>query len=355
MPPAVDANADHQFQEHGMRIRDIGEFGLIDRIAAVAGAADGTVVGIGDDTAVLDMGGDRLLLATVDIQVEERHFIRWRTAPYDLGRRTAAINLSDIGAMGGTPRWALVSLALPSDLEVAWVEELYRGLRDELGSFGAAVVGGNLSGSDTIVIDLTLLGDVPRESVMRRDGARPGDEVLVTGHLGASAAGRFALDAGLDVSGPAVSAVVSAHQRPVPRVGEGQAIARAGCASAMIDLSDGLAGDVLHITDASHAGVQIDLDQLPIAPETREVARRLGLDPVRLAVTGGEDYELLVISPPGKAARAQAVAQAVAGISLTRIGAIQPASEGCVFVTGATTSAPINAGGWDHFRVAPKT
>jgi thiamine-monophosphate kinase len=337
-----------------MRIRDIGEFGLIDRIAAVTGAAAGTVVGIGDDTAVLDMGGDRLLLATVDIQVEGRHFIRSRTAPYELGRRTAAINLSDVGAMGGTPRWALVSLALPPELEVAWVEDLYRGLRDELGGFGAAVVGGNLSGSEAIVLDLTLLGDVPREHVMRRGGAQPGDHVLVTGHLGASAAGRFALDAGLDVSDLAVAAVVAAHRRPVPRVREGQAIAGAGCASAMIDLSDGLAGDVLHITRASDVGVRIDLEQLPIAPQTREIARRLDLDPLHLAVAGGEDYELLLTAQPGKVEQAKERVRAVAGVSLTSIGVVQEAAGGCVFARGETTT-PIEVEGWDHFRLAPES
>src|SRR5688500_8527276 len=159
-----------------MRIADLGEFGLIERIAGVLGPAPaGVVAGIGDDTAIIDTGGPRLLLATIDIQVEGRHFLRERTKPDLLGRRAAAINLSDIGAMGGEPRWALISLALPQDLDVAWVDGLYRGLREELGKFGAAVIGGNLSGGRDIVIDLALLGEVERGRELRRDGARPGD------------------------------------------------------------------------------------------------------------------------------------------------------------------------------------
>jgi thiamine-monophosphate kinase len=333
-----------------MRIADIGEFGLIDRIAALTGPAPaGTVTGIGDDTAVLDTGGPRLLLATIDIQVEERHFIRDRIEPYVLGRRTAAINLSDIGAMGGQPRWALVSLALPSDLEVAWVEELYRGLREELVRFDAAVVGGNLSGSDRVVLDLVLLGDIERGRVLRRDGARPGDVVLVTGDLGASAAGRFALDAGLDPSDTVVAAAIERHLTPRPRVREGQAIASAGGATAMLDLSDGLAGDLRHITDASHAGARVDLARLPVTDATRAVAARLGLDPVRLAVAGGEDYELLFTAPPAMVESLRRAVETATGVPVTAIGEIVRAEAGCQFVDG-DRATPVDVAGWDHFR-----
>jgi thiamine-monophosphate kinase len=335
-----------------VRIADVGEFGLIGRIASLVGEAGaGTVAGIGDDAAVLDAGGPRLLLATIDVQVEGRHFLRDRIDPYRLGRRTAAINLSDIGAMGGAPRWALVSLALPGDREVRWVEELYRGLTEELGRFGAGIVGGNLSGAEAIVLDLALLGEVERGRVLRRAGARPGDVILVTGRLGASAAGRLALDARVDARDPAVARAVAAHLTPTPRVREGQAIAATGRATAMIDLSDGLGGDLDHLCDASGVGAVVEAGRLPIAAETRALAARLGLDPVALAVGGGEDYELLVTAPPVAAEALARAVRAATGTPLTSVGRITQAAEGRRLVDG-TVERPLTAVGWDHFRDA---
>jgi thiamine-monophosphate kinase len=335
-----------------MHIGEIGEFGLIERIAALSGPTpDGVSVGIGDDTAVLDTGAPKLLLATIDIQVEGRHFLRARTDPCRLGRRTAAINLSDIGAMGGEPRWALVSLVLPPDVKVSWVEELYRGLTAELGRFGASVIGGNLSGGEQIVIDLALLGEVERGRVLRRGGARTGDVILVTGDLGASAAGRFALDAGLDTEEADVAVAVAAHLTPMPRVREGAAIAVTGLATAMLDLSDGLSSDLGHVCDASQAGAVVDLDALPVSPATRRLADRLRLDVFRLAVAGGEDYELLFTAPPSAVDALQSTVRRATGVAVTPIGHITTAAEGRWFVT-SDTRAPIDAAGWDHFRHA---
>ncbi len=332
-----------------MRVRDIGEFGLIERIAALAGRDGGAVIGIGDDTAVLDVGGRGLLLATIDIQVEGRHFRRERIDPLRLGRRTAAINLSDIGAMGGMPRWALVSLALPPELAVAWVEELYRGLTAELERFGAAVVGGNLSGCEHIVIDLALLGEAERGRVLRRDGARPGDVILVTGTLGASAAGRFAMDAGLDPADPLVAPLVEAHLTPTPRVREGQAVAATGRATAAIDLSDGLSSDLGHICDAAGVGAVVEAARLPIRAETRALAARLGLDPVGLALAGGEDYELLITAPPATVPELTAAVRAATGVALTAVGEITAAAAGRWLVLDGER-VPLAAAGWDHFR-----
>lgn len=335
-----------------MRVRDLGEFALINRLAALTGADGGVVVGIGDDAAVLDTGGPRLLLATIDIQVEGRHFRRDRIAAERLGRRTAAVNLSDIGAMGGAPRWALASLVLPPDLDVAWVEDLYRGLAVELGRFGAVMVGGNLSGGEQIVIDLALLGEVERGRVLRRDGARPGDVVLVTGTLGASAAGRYALDAGLDPADPPVAPLVEAHLTPTPRVREGQALAATGLVTAAIDLSDGLSSDLGHLCDASGVGAEVNAARLPLSAETRTLAARLGLDPVGLALVGGEDYELLLTAPPPAVPELVAVVRVATGVPLTAIGAITPAAAGRWLLHDGRR-LPLAASGWDHFRREP--
>ena len=331
-------------------IGDLGEFGLIERIAAVAGApAPGTVLGIGDDTAVLDTGGPHLLLATVDIQVEDRHFSRATATPEQIGARAAAVNLSDIAAMGGWPSWALVSLGLPKDLDVAWVEGLYRGLNEQLGRFGAAVVGGNLSSADQIVIDLTLLGEVARDRLVRRDGAQPGDVILVTGDLGASGAGLAALTAGLDSTDAYVAAVVARHRLPTPRLFAAQALAATGFVTAMIDLSDGLAGDLPHITDRSGVGAIVDAGALPVAPAARSIAGRLGLDPLALALSGGEDFELLLTARPQSIEQLQRAAHDSEQLALTPVGEIVAASAGLSLRTGNILT-PWARGGWDHFR-----
>lgn len=329
-------------------IADLGEFGLIDRIhRALRRPADGVVLGIGDDTAVLDTGGPRLLLATVDMQVEGRHFIRARTTAEQVGRRVAAVNLSDIGAMGGEPRWALVSLALPKRLPVRWVDGFYRGLDAMLGEFGAAVIGGNLSGGTRITADLTLLGEVERDRLLTRAGARPGDAICVTGTLGLSAAGRAALDAGL--AGVEVGAAVAAHLTPMPRVREGRALAAAGGVTAMMDLSDGLASDLGHICDASGVGAVVDAAALPVAKETRRLATMLGLDAVALAIAGGEDFELVFTAAPEDVPRLRDAVVAAAGIDVTAIGRIVAAGEGRTLVGGGRTRV-LAAAGWDHFR-----
>lgn len=332
-------------------VASLGEFGLIDRIRRALRVPDGAVVlGIGDDTAALDTGGPNLVLATVDMQVEGRHFLRARTPPEALGRRVGAVNLSDIGAMGGTPRWALVSLALPPRLPVRWVDSFYQGLDGIMAEFGAYVVGGNLSGGTRIVADLTLLGEVARGQMLTRSGARPGDVILVTGNLGRSAAGRAALDAGL--TGDDVTEAISAHLAPWPRVREGQAVAATGGVGAMMDISDGLAGDLGHILDAGGVGATIDARLLPIAADTRQIAAGLGLDPLVLALSGGEDFELLLCAPPTEADRLRAAIGDATGTPLTAIGEIAPSEGGRQMILPNGRTVPLRAEGWDHFRDA---
>lgn len=329
-------------------VASLGEFGLIGRIQRQLRQPEADVrVGIGDDTAVIDTGGPALLLATVDMQVEGRHFLRARTPPELLGRRVGAVNLSDIAAMGGVPRWALVSLALPSRLPVRWVDSFYSGLDQILGEFGAYVVGGNLSGAGRISADLTLLGEVARDRVLTRRGASPGDAILVTGSLGRSAVGRAALDAGSE--GGQAASVIALHRSPWPRVREGQAVAAAGGVTAMIDLSDGLAGDLPHILDASGCGATIDARLLPIADDTRSVAVALGLDPLTLALAGGEDFELLLTASPQVVTRLRAAVASVSDTPLTQIGEVRPSHTGRTLTLPSGVVVPLRPGGWDHF------
>jgi len=245
--------------------------------------------------------------------------------------------------MGGTPRWALVSLALPVNLPVIWVERFYYGLDEMLAQFDAFVVGGNLSGGQEIVADLTLLGDVARDRVLTRAGAHPGDLLCVTGDLGRSAAGRAALDAGR--RGAIFETAIRAHLTPVPRVPVGQTLAGTGALTAMIDISDGLAGDLPHLCDASGSGAIVDAARLPIGQDTRAIAETLGLDALTLALSGGEDFELLFTVTPALIDR---VGTSVCGVPVTVIGEIRPAAEG-IQLQGAADGT-LTIAGWDHFR-----
>lgn len=331
-----------------MRLEEIGEFGLIERIQQLLKAAGSAVIlGVGDDAAAMRPSPGTLLLATCDSQVEGRHFRRSNVSAEQLGRRLAAVNLSDIAAMGGRPRWALASLTLPATLEVEFIDGLYAGLIGELARFGAVIAGGNISGGDSLVLDLTLLGEAAPERVLRRSGAQPGDAILVTGSLGASASGRAALDARLDI--PGVTAAVAAHLTPQARVTEGLALAGSGRVTAMLDVSDGLARDLGHLCDASGAGAIIELSLLPVSDSTRAVASALGLDPIVLALSGGEDYELLCTAPVAATPALIQGVHDVTGLPLTRIGTITAAEEGRWLLQADGSRAPLANWGWQHF------
>ena len=331
-------------------VGELGEFALIDRIRRTLGDPPDVALGIGDDAAAVRPTPGKLLLATCDIQVEGRHFIKARIGPEQLGRRAAAVNLSDVAAMGGHPTHALVSLALPADTEVEWVERLYDGLRDGFAEHGAAVIGGNLSGSSTeIVIDVTLHGEVDESALLRRSGARPGDAVLVTGDLGAARAGLLALDACL--TGESADAAARAHLLPTARVAEGLAIAASGLATAAIDVSDGFAADLGHLCEASGTGARIFADRVPVSPAARDVAADLGFDPLQAALRGGEDYELIVTCAAHDADALTEAVRRATGTPLTAVGEIDEAP-GLRLVDLGGNERRLDGTGWDHFAGA---
>ena len=338
---------------YSMQISALGEFKLIERLQrSLPAARDGVIVGIGDDTAVLSQHGGRYLLATCDAQVEGRHFLRDKATPYQIGWKALAVNLSDIAAMGGTPTYALVSLGLPNDLEVAFVDELYRGLNEIAQQFDVSIVGGNMSSASVIFVDVALLGEVEPAHVRLRSTAQVDDVVLVTGDLGAAAAGVWLLtsDHPVTVSPPAREAVLRAALTPRPRVREGQVLAQSGLVHAMIDISDGLAADVGHVCDASHVSVRLFAEPLPIASTTVEVATAVGRDPLDPALHGGEDYELLLTAPREHAQALSDLVQAQTGTALTIIGDILPPRDARTFIRGNGRMIPLHARGWNHFR-----
>ncbi len=335
------------------RIIDVGEFGLIERIKKLVPPPEsGVVLGIGDDTAVVDLGDGRLLLLTCDVQIEDRHFRRQWITPRQLGRRAAAINLSDIAAMGGRPTFALLSLALPAELEVAFFEEMMTGVAERLGDFGAALVGGNLSGGDeSLYIDLTLLGESHQGRLLRRGGAHPGDVLLVTGTPGESAAGLAVLRREDPVLRHQVSVLVDRLLDPTPRVREGQELAAAQVVTAMIDISDGLASDLRHLCEASGVGAELDEAALPCTEPLEQAAAGMDRQPLEFVLYGGEAYELLFTVPPEGVQKAIQVVRDATGVPVTPIGRMTDQPGQCWLIRSEGERTPLPARGWDHFAM----
>jgi thiamine-monophosphate kinase len=366
-----------------MKIEELGEFGLIARIrAALPEPGPNVITGIGDDVAVLRapaaIAADRtgpapaagasaaaasataaagsaesVWLATCDVQVEGAHFLRDAIPPRSLGRKSLAINLSDIASAGGTPRYALVSLGLPSDLDVGFVDELYAGLREEGSEFGVDIVGGNISRSRLgIFIDIFLLGEAERGNVVLRSGAAPGDLVMVTGSVGDAAAGvALLLDPELEKRTTAAYSAAARSRRdcPAPRVREGALVGRLRLAGAMIDVSDGIAGDLNHICEKSAVSVRLFADKLPVSPENRALARASRRDEWHFALHGGEDYELLFTAAPAGAEELARRIAAETGTPVSVIGEILSADHTAELVLPDMSILPLRASGWDHF------
>jgi len=338
------------------RVGEVGEFPLIDRIRRILPAAGkkDLLVDIGDDTAVIRIDRRRALLVTCDIQVEDRHFRFDHITPYQLGRRSMAVNLSDVGAMGGRPTYALVSLGLPADFPVTSFDRMVEGMRDELASHRARIVGGNLARTrDFLVVDVTMLGEADPSRVLTRSGARVGDRIFVTGTLGASGAG-FQVLATFGKRFPGkYRPLVDRHLLPVPRVTAGRKIAHSGVASAMIDLSDGVAGDLYHVCTRSGVGAEIHEDRLPLPERIGEVAKRSRKSVVELALHSGEDYELLfTVSRRVPERKVRSVSRGL-GVAVTEIGRIVPREEGYCLVDSRGRKTPLVPAGWDHFRERP--
>jgi thiamine-monophosphate kinase len=305
-----------------MKVADLGEHALLARLLPRLPRQTASVlVGPGDDAAVLAPGRNERLVVTTDAVVEGVHFIRAFSGPADIGHKALAVNLSDLAAMAATPRWALLSLILPGSWPVTDVEDLVDGMAALAGRHGIAVVGGNITRTDgPLAVDVTAGGEVGPRRWLTRSGARPGDEIYVSGSIGGAAAGLEMLGAAVPGSGSQVPGCVLRHRRPEPRVRLGVAVGRARAATAGIDLSDGLADALRQVASASGVGVRIDSDALPIDAGAREWWTSRGVDPVIAAVVGGDDYELLFAVRPRSGGALRSVARHVADPPLTKIG-----------------------------------
>ncbi|HVL91183.1 MAG TPA: thiamine-phosphate kinase [Actinomycetota bacterium] len=330
----------------GKAVSDLGEFGLIERLRRrlADAAAAGVEIGPGDDAAAVDTGPSTLLAA--DMLVEGIHFDLAFSSLADAGYKAVAVNVSDIAAMGGMPRYLLVSLGLPEGVSVTAVDALYDGMLEAAGETGCAIVGGDVTGAPQIVVSVSVAGEPGPAGVLRRSGAQEGDVLCVTGALGVAGAGLALMRAAADPRAVALldayPALAAAHRRPLPRVAAGPAAAEAG-AHAMIDVSDGFARDAAHIAEESGLGLVVDGASLPVTAGVSDAAGFLGVEAAVLAASGGDDYELAIAVPPD---RVEAVRSAIAPLPLTVAGAFGGTDR--VFVH-ARERIPLRELGWEHF------
>lgn len=326
-----------------MTIGDCGEHQLIAWLRGrfPAGGAD-VVLGIGDDAAVLRAPRGELLVQTTDALVDGVHVDTRLLAPHAIGRRAVAVNLSDLAAMGARPAWLLLSLVLPATLPLAHFEAIVEGVRDEADRWQATVVGGNITRTaGPLVVDVTATGTVRPRRLLRRDTARAGDTLHVTGAIGGAAAGLALLRAGRASGGDDLAA---RYATPTPRLREARALARERAARAAIDLSDGLADAVRQLAGASGLGARLDAAALPLDPAVAAWAAALGVDPISAALAS-DDYELLVAVPPKSGGRLRA-ARAGLTTPLTPIGVLTREPDVVLVRDGVAAPLP---GGFEHF------
>lgn len=334
-----------------MRIDEIGEFGLIEKIAHLVGSpSSGVILSIGDDTAVVRTNSNLYSLLTTENFLEGIHFKLDYVTPYQLGYKALAVNLSDIAAMAGVPRFALVSLALRPQAEVSFVEEIYKGMQKLAQKFGVDIIGGDTSSSPQIAVNITVFGEVEPELLRTRAAAKIDDKILVTGHLGASAAG---LALFLQFNGKKISEfdeeLKDAHLLPQPRINEARLAAKME-AHAIEDISDGLAMEIRHICKSSKVGAHLSSANLPVARGVPDIARRLDKDPLELALSGGEDYELVFTAPKKAADRIISAIEAETGTRVTAIGEIISSPEIMLEDKEGGTQT-LSAKGYQHFTV----
>ncbi|HEX9544580.1 MAG TPA: thiamine-phosphate kinase [Pyrinomonadaceae bacterium] len=345
----------------------MNEFDFINKIRARVAAKQGSgsslithhsslVRGIGDDAAVIRVDQGKDTVVTTDLLMEEIDFKRDTTSPEMLGHKALAVSLSDIAAMGARARWGLVSIGLPADVwESGFAERLYDGYLSLADRYGVELAGGDISRTtEKIAIDSILIGECGSGRAIMRRGAAPGDQIFVTGFLGDAAAALRLIERGVRVhtaNGPkrleehSLERLLLRQLSPDPRVGWGLLLGEQQLASAMIDISDGLSSDLNHLCKESGVGAVIDAGGIPIDHVVREICGRRALDPLLLALHGGEDFELLFTVKPENAGK---LPKRVDGVAVTAIGSIKEESYGVKISEGARVW-DLEPGGWEHF------
>ena len=334
-------------------LASLGERGLVQLIRQRFPASPAILpVPIGDDAAVAVAERGALEVLTTDALVEGIHFDRRFSSLYDVGYRALAVNVSDVAAMGGTSRLALLSLILPIGLTVGDVEQLLDGFAAMAGQGGVQLAGGNITRSPgPLIVDVSLLGAVRPRRILTRSGGRPGDILFVTGSVGAAGAGlswlrEKAAEDPAEPDDPGLAECVARYRRPEPRARIGALLGRTRAASACMDLSDGLGDAVTQVAEASGTGARIDAAALPIPGAASRWFTARGLDPIQAAVSAGDDYELLLAVAPRRKGRLKTVVQQARGVTITRIGELTGDRSLILMRDGAAEPLP---GGFAHF------
>jgi thiamine-monophosphate kinase len=332
------------------KLKDIGEFGFIDRIAPLGRIRpEGVIKGIGDDCAVISTNTDEYLLVTTDLFVEKVHFLMDWTSPEIIGAKVLTTNISDIAACGGLPRDAFVSIAVPGNLDLAWLDGLYKGMSDLARKFSVNLLGGDTTGSRSdFVVNIALTGLVPASEVLFRHTARPGDLIVLTGPTGESAAGLEILLKGINLPDGTGQALIRAHLEPRAHVTEGRILAASGACTAAIDVSDGLSSDLGHICRESGLAAVIYEEKLPVTETLRQAAAMMGRVPLRWVLNGGEDYVLLAAVKPERLSDLQEQFRSQ-NRQLFPVGELRGGS-GMELVQLDGSIANLTPGGWDHFK-----
>ena len=322
---------------------DCGEHALIARIRQRLTSPQWVIVGPGDDAAAIEAVPRALEVVTMDAQVDGVHFDRRFVPPDAIGHRALAVNLSDLAAMGARPRAALLSMALPASLQLDVFDGIVDGFLALAARYGVALIGGNITRTPgPMILDVTAMGSVHRRKVLTRGGARPGDEVWVTGTLGAAAVGLLALQ-----EDHAATDLAARYLRPDPRVRAGLLLGKNGVATSCMDLSDGLADGVRQIAQASSVGMTLDGSSIPVGQEAREWLSRKGRDPIEVALRGGDDFELIFTVRPRQAGRLRAVRRHLGDLPITRIGVVTRAPRLLVKDEQGERELPE---GYEHFK-----
>ncbi|MBI5181568.1 MAG: thiamine-phosphate kinase [Nitrospirae bacterium] len=327
-----------------MKLSELGEIGFLKKIEASLRLSDKSVlIGIGDDAAAVRVSKGKMLLATTDLLTEGIHFDLRYTSFFQLGAKALLVNISDIAAMGGIPKYALIAIAVPDNIKVEELNELYRGINKTASSYNVSIIGGDTSGSKNgLTINITLLGEAKQGNIVRRGGAKIGDKIFVTGTLGDSSAGLELLK-----KGKRIGFLINRHLRPIPRLKEACFIAQNRLATSMIDISDGLSTDLNHICRMSRVGAVIYEEKIPVSAGLRNIC--LKKHPLHYALSGGEDYELLFTVNEKNVIKIYS-AISKNKISATMVGEITELKKGMLILDSKGQKRPLLPTGFNHFR-----
>lgn len=304
------------------------------------------LLGIGDDCAALTISPGKVVLTTNDTLVENTHFINGQISPQQLGRKSVLVSISDIAAMGGIPRFIMSSIGLGKESSQQFFEHIIDGIKNACEEYGISLVGGNLSGSEKIFVDIMVLGETDPDRIVKRSGAKPGEKIFVTGSLGDSALGFKML--GNKMPADKQKNLIERHFKPEPRIETGKLLAEQKIPGAMIDVSDGLYLDLARITINFDIGAEIFLKQIPLSKSYTELYRDYSDDKYSLAVTGGEDYELLFTSEPGNKQAIKEIS-AKTGVKISEIGTVTTKPE-IKFIDENGNERKFKSMGYTHFN-----